>query len=172
MIDWPNISRRYAPLIWRTAYRLVGNDADAADCLQETFLSALRYSQKQEIRNWPAMLQHLVTARALDCLRRRSSANGQAGLSTDWEQLPASGISPEQRVEDAELVNSIRSALARLPAHQSEVFCLRYLNDMSCEEISQELSISTDAVGMALHRARARLRELLVSTSSDAREAR
>ena len=41
MPDWPAIVTEYGPLAWRVAYRLVAHDADAADCVQNTFTRAL-----------------------------------------------------------------------------------------------------------------------------------
>ena len=72
MVDWDAIVSREGPTVWRTVYRLLGNRADAEDCFQETFLSALTFANHQEhIRNPRALLQRFATARALDRLRRR-----------------------------------------------------------------------------------------------------
>ena len=165
MIDWPAISRDYGPLVWRTGYRLLTSGADAADCYQETFLSALDVSRRQDVRNWPGLLQRLATARALDILRRRKSRPDHASRSTDvdWEQVRSTEAAPPQRAMDAELMESLRHALAKLPPQQAEVFCLRELNGLSYEEIAEETGTSIDGVGVTLHRAKKRLRELLVS---------
>ena len=46
MVNWDNIVAQHGPLVWRTAYRLVGCDADAADCYQEAFAAALLISRR------------------------------------------------------------------------------------------------------------------------------
>src|SRR5688572_3193886 len=163
MIDWPAISRDYGPLVWRTGYRLLASAADAADCYQETFLSALDVSRRQDVRNWPGLLQRLATARALDILRRRRSRPDQASPSndTDWEQVRSCEPDPSQRAADAELMESLRDALTKLPPQQGEAFCLRELNGLSYEEIAEETGMSVAGVGVTLHRAKGRLRELL-----------
>ena len=71
MLNWDNIVALNGPLVWRTAYRLVGCEADAADCYQEAFAAALSISRRESVRNWPALLQKLATVHALDRLRRR-----------------------------------------------------------------------------------------------------
>ena len=71
VIDWQGIVKKHGPLIWQTAYRLLGNHADAADCFQETFVSALQFSRRQRVRNFSALLAWLATARAIDRLRQR-----------------------------------------------------------------------------------------------------
>ena len=172
MVDWQEISQQYGPLVWRTAYRLLGSDADAADCFQETFLSALGISRRQQVQNWAALLQHLATARALDCLRRRKREVTRFPEPPNWELVPSTYLGPERLAQDSELLQALRSALTQLPAQQSEVFCLRHLNNLKYEEIADELGISVDGVGMALHRARGRLRELLVWACPVQREKR
>lgn len=162
MIDWQAISRQYGPLVWRTGYRLLGSDADAADCFQETFLSALDVSKRQEVKNWPGLLQRLATMRALDLLRKRKRERRSRVEASEWEQVASDEIGPDRQVQDAELMEGLRAAITKLPAQQGEVFCLRHLNGLSYEEIADEMGMSVDGVGVSLHRAKGRLRELLV----------
>ena len=69
--EWTLLVREHSPLVWQAVYRLTAHHADAADCMQETFLAAWKVARRQAVRNWPALLQHLATARAVDHLRRR-----------------------------------------------------------------------------------------------------
>lgn len=170
MIDWQAISRQYGPLVWRTGYRLLGTDADAADCFQETFLCALDVSKKQEVKNWPGLLQRLATTRALDLLRKRKREMRSRVDSAEWDLVASDQLTPDRQAQDAEQMESLRRAVARLPEQQGEVFCLRHLNGLSYEEIAQETGMSVDGVGVSLHRAKARLRELLVSACAGERK--
>ena len=68
MTDWETIVRQHASVAWRTAYRLLGNDADAWDCVQETFLEAVKIDRRESVRDWSALLCHLATVRSLDLL--------------------------------------------------------------------------------------------------------
>ncbi|MBN2130337.1 MAG: sigma-70 family RNA polymerase sigma factor [Sedimentisphaerales bacterium] len=77
--DWQSIVNEHGPLVWQTAYRLVGNEADAADCLQETFLAALEVSRREEVRNLGGLLVRLATTRAIDSLRRRNRQQRRSG---------------------------------------------------------------------------------------------
>ena len=169
-IDWQAISRLQGPLVWRTAHRLLNCDADAHDCFQETFLSALDVSKKQPIQNWPGLLQRLATTRALDQLRRRKrETRSRAPGEADWDQVASHQLGPDRHAQDAELMDNLRSAVSRLPAQQAEVFCLRHISGLSYEEIAQQLEISVDGVGVSLHRAKHRLRQLLVSACAEER---
>ena len=63
-----------------------------------------------------------------------------------------------------EFAAGLRELLSKLPAREAQVFCLRYLNDMSYRQIANELGIKTNAAGVLLHRAKARLREYFESS--------
>ena len=161
MIDWQVIIKKHGPVVWQTAYRLLGNHADAADCFQETFVSALEFCRRQRVRNFSALLARLATARAIDQLRRRFR-RAQLGASVDSADLvavPSANPDPVQQAQQHELTARLRRLLSQLPPREAQVFCLRYLNDMSYRQIANELGIMTNTAGVLLHRARAKLRE-------------
>ena len=56
-------------------------------------------------------------------------------------------------------------AISLLPPQEAQVFCLRYLNDMSYRQIAKQLDIKTNAAGVLLHRARIKLREYFEQSS-------
>ena len=163
MTDWPSIVDENRQRVWRTAYRLLGNDADAADCLQETFISALQLARREVIRNWPALLQRLATTRALDRLRQRIRQNGCCQTVPEWSAVSSMQPGPDQRAQASELCQRLRLALAQLPAKQAQAFCLRFLEDLSYREIAQHMQIKPEAVGVLLHRARSQLQQLLTT---------
>ncbi|MDB5301749.1 MAG: sigE 1 [Phycisphaerales bacterium] len=160
MADWDGIVSREGPAVWRTAYRLLGNHADAEECFQETFLAALRLAERQPLRDAHAALQRLATARAMDRLRQRYRRRGREEAA-DWETHPGDHPSPGEHAETMELSERLRSALSELPGKQAEAFCLFGLEGWTYQEIAGHLGISVDNVGVLLHRARAKLRTLL-----------
>jgi RNA polymerase sigma-70 factor (ECF subfamily) len=161
VIDWQLIIKEHGSAIWQTAYRLLGNDADAADCFQETFVSALKFCRRQQVRNFPALLTRLATARAIDQLRRRFRRSQSETVPADWTALQSANPCPAQQAQHKELTDSLRESLSKLPSQEAQVFCLRYLNEMSYQQIADELGIKANATGVLLHRARAKLRESL-----------
>lgn len=166
MPDWDRIVEEHGRLVWRTAYRLLGNHADAGDCFQDTFVSALAVARRQRVENWGGLLQRLATARALDRLRNRLRRSGRDGPLDDEADVLSPIPGPPLQAEVRELDQRIRRALAGLPAKQAEAFCLHYLEQWSCGEIGRHLGIAPNAVGSLLHRARAGLRETLRSVAS------
>lgn len=166
-IDWQVIVKRHGPIVWRTAYRLLGNHADAADCFQETFVCALQLCQRQPVRNFAALLARLATARAIDQLRHRlRQAHTRADLN-DRVAVPSGNPDPSQHLQTQELAARLRWAMAQLPEQEAQAFCLRYLNGMSYRLIAKQLGIKANAAGVSLHRARAKLRELLAKSPCD-----
>jgi RNA polymerase sigma-70 factor (ECF subfamily) len=152
--------------VWRTAYRLLANHADTADCFQETFLAALELSRRQPVRNVSGLLVRLATTRAIDRLRQRGRQEHRPTDGGRCQEI-GSGGDPHHEAQTQELVGQLREAIGQLPAQEAKVFCLRYLNDLSYRQIARELSIGTSTVGVALYRAKARLRQALGATQTD-----
>jgi len=159
VIDWQIIIEKHGPAVWQTAYRLLGNDADASDCFQETFVCALEFSRHQRIRNFSALLIRLATTRAIDKLRKRFHRSNNNVASADLVAVPSTNPGPVQMAQRRELIDRLRESLAKLPPAEAQVFCMRYLNDMSYRQIAKDLGIKTNAAGVLLHRARAKLRK-------------
>ena len=161
VIDWEEIVSRHGRIVWNTAYRVLGNHADALDCHQDTFLAAVEFSRRHKVRDWPALLQHLATVRAIDRLRRRMSDGKHRDVIADVSSLATSDPGPAQRAEESELIDCLRQALTELPDNQAAVYCLRCFNDLSYEQIADRLGIGVNHVGVLLHRARGRLQTML-----------
>lgn len=168
MPDWQEILRCYGSVVWRTIYRLLSNRADADECFQETLLASLELSRREEVKNWRALLQRLAAARAVDRLRERYRRRAREQI-TDWSAVSGNTPQPSQDAEQAELAQHLRAALAQIPAQQAEVFCLHVLEGWSYQDIAEQLSLSINSVGVLMHRARKRLRELLALDEEQSR---
>ena len=161
VVDWKTIIKEHGPAVWQTAYRLLGNEADAADCFQDTFVGALELSRRQRVRNFPALLARLATTRAIDQLRRRFRRGRNGIFECSRPEGSDNNPNPAQYAQQQELTGMLKTALVHLQPQEAQVFCLRYLNDMSYRQIAEQLSITTNSAGVLLHRARARLRQSL-----------
>jgi RNA polymerase sigma-70 factor (ECF subfamily) len=161
MTDWSQVVREHGPIVWRIAYRLLDNEVDAADCFQNTFVSAFKLSLQDTIANWPGLLKRLATARALDCLRRRYRESKRFGTLADTDDVVQAGVEPSRQAEAAELAERLREALADLDARQAEVFCLYSLEGFDYRQIAERLDVTVNHVGVLLSRARRQLRESL-----------
>jgi RNA polymerase sigma-70 factor, ECF subfamily len=161
MTDWEIVIGQHIEIVQRTAYRLVGNHADTWDCIQDTFMEAVRMERRESVRNWSALLRHLATVKALDLLRSRFRSRARCNAEVDPAQALSREPDPTRRAEASELADRLRSAVTQLPRRQAEVFCLSCFEQMSSEEVAERLGISPTAARMALFRARDNLRRLL-----------
>jgi RNA polymerase sigma-70 factor (ECF subfamily) len=161
VINWQMIVEEHGSAVWQTAYRLLGNHADAADCFQETFVCALELSRRQRIRNFRPLLARLATTRAIDQLRRRMRHSEPNGDQVRLADVQAGCPGPVQCAQDNELAGQLRESILKLPPTEAQAFCLRFLNDMSYKDIARELGIKAGAAGILLHRARAKLKDAL-----------
>jgi len=157
--DWAALLRAHGPLVWRTAYRLLNNEADAADCFQRTFLGAVKLAATAPVRHWPAVLVRLSTARALEALRSRHRDRGRMTPLT--EDPPGGATDPLETAAAAELAEGLRAALATIDPRQAEAFCLVCLEGLTNQEAATQLGVTANHVGVLLHRARVALRERL-----------
>jgi RNA polymerase sigma-70 factor (ECF subfamily) len=165
--DWQEIVKDCGPVVWRTAYRLLGNHADTADCFQDTFLAALEVSRRQPVRNIAGLLVRLATTRAIDRLRQRGRQERRQANDHEGETRGDNRPDPAGQAQTQELAGQLREAIGRLPPQEAKVFCLRYLSEMSYRQIAGELDIGINAVGVSLYRAKARLREALAPVQSE-----
>jgi RNA polymerase sigma-70 factor (ECF subfamily) len=155
--DWDRIVREHGPLVFATAWRILGHTADAEDVVQDVFLQVHQMQQANPVRCWPALLRRLAACRALDRLRQR-----RATLRLDGLALASAHDGPEAVLMERELGERLRQALTQLPPREGAVFCLRYFDDLSYQQIAESLHIRPGAVATALHKARARLEALLL----------
>lgn len=159
--DWQAIVEDYGPLVWQTAYRLLGNHADTADCFQETFLAAFEVSCRQQVRKVPGLLVRLATTRAIDRLRQKNRHEKHKEDAPDRHDRTSDRPDPVSHLQTREQTRQLRQAIGQLPPQEAKVFCLRYLSEMSYVQIARDLNMRVNAVGVSLHRAKAKLREAL-----------
>lgn len=161
MTDWSQIVEQHGTAVWRTVQRLLGNEADAADCFQNVFLSALEVSRKERVESWPALLQTLANARSLDCLRRRYRKLDRLTGPLQTEPSDVRRGDPVDITTGRELAEELRRALAEIDDREAEVFCLSCLQGRSYRDIADQLDVTVNHVGVLLNRARSNLRDRL-----------
>jgi RNA polymerase sigma-70 factor (ECF subfamily) len=150
--DWDAIVRNHGQMVYGTAWRILGHAADTEDVVQEVFLEAHRLQGGVAVRNWGGLLRRLATFRALDRLRQRKHC-----CPLEQELPVGPDDEPEAAAIGHELAERLRRAVAQLPEREGTVFCLRYFDELTYEQIASSLEITVGAVGQALHKARTKL---------------
>ncbi|MGH9487419.1 MAG: sigma-70 family RNA polymerase sigma factor [Terriglobales bacterium] len=161
---------RYEHRIFRLAQRLMGNEADAEDVLQETFLKVFtklhQFQQQSRLYTW---IVRIAVNQALMKLRRRRSnlvpldeeiATEEGPIARDFADLRPG---PEQQLQTSELGAILQRSLESLSLPYRLVFQLRDVEELSTAETAEALQISEAAVKSRLLRARLQLRENLKS---------
>lgn len=154
--NWYVLVRTWGPMVYSAAWRVLGHEADAEDVTQDVFTEALGHWQRNQVRNWGAWLRRLTVCRAIDRLRQRKPMVCMNEIAE-----PIIVNAPEAGLERRELADQLRQALHYLTEHEAAIFCLRYFEELSYDEIAKALTMDTAAVGMTLHRAKAKLAERL-----------
>lgn len=149
-------------MVWKTAYRLLGNEADTNDCFQDVFLTAVQVSRRETIRNLPALLCRLATNKAIDLLRIRMRCTE---TPMDCDTCPDKSPDSARVLENRELADRLRQALTGLPELEAQAFCMQTFNELSYRQIAAQLQVKTGYVGALISRAREKLQRLLSSAA-------
>ena len=159
----------YSAPIYRLGLRMLGNEQDAEDVLQNTFLSALthlaNFEGRSSVLTW---LYRIAVNEALMVLRRgRPEVNiDDNDLSDDSDNLSPSqfvdwGALPENELLSAEGKQALDAAIRNLPENLRVVFLLRDIQELSIKDTADALGITEANVKIRLLRARLSLREQL-----------
>lgn len=140
-------------LVFRTAYRVTGNAADAEDVLQTVFLRLLRRGPGSDpLENPEGYFRRAAVNTALDVIRSRQS-DATVSLSDE--------IAARQQPDVSSLRQTLARAIAQLKPRSAEIFALRFIEGLSNQEIAETLGISQVLVAVIIHRTRQQLRKQL-----------
>jgi RNA polymerase sigma-70 factor, ECF subfamily len=155
---------RHSQPIFRLAYRMTGNEHDADDVLQETFLRAYRQLGRFEDRaNFGTWLHRIAVNCALDLLRSRGRIDRYRSADPEEAEMTAASSDPQQDrlLLSAELRDQVAAAMERLSGNERTAFVLRHFEGMPVEEIGKTLGIQVNAAKHTIFRAVRKLRESL-----------
>ena len=170
--DWAFelVLRRYGSRMLATARRLLRNDEDARDAVQEAMLSAFRavgqFAGNAQIGSW---LHRIVVNAALMRLRSRKR-KPEASIEELLPSYLSDGhraasahdeLFPDEVLEKAQLLCLLRECAAELPEVYRQVYLLRDVEEMSSEDVAALIGITPNAVKIRLHRGRQALMTLV-----------
>jgi RNA polymerase sigma-70 factor (ECF subfamily) len=160
--------RRHSQLIYRTLAAILGNPADAQDAMQDTLLSAFKhlggFQGRSKFSTW---LVSIARNSALQRLRRgkpmESLDEGECGDDGNFRprQVRAWQDDPEECHSKSEMRQLVERGILALPARYRVVVMLRDIQQLSTDEVAQQLGLSVPAVKTRLLRGRLMLREWL-----------
>jgi RNA polymerase sigma-70 factor (ECF subfamily) len=159
--SWDDIVRTHADRVYRLAYRLSGNRADAEDLTQETFVRVFRSLANYTPGTFEGWLHRITTNLFLDMARRRAKIRFDALADDAGDRLASDEPGPERVYEQNNLDPEIQRALDALPADFRAAVVLCDLEGLTYEEIALTLDIKVGTVRSRIHRGRVLLREVL-----------
>jgi len=161
---------RHSRSVFRLAFRMTGNEQDAEDVVQESFLRAYKQLDRFESRaNFGTWLYRITANCSVDLMRSKQARHDQSrGESLDAaEQMPAGNLpSPQRLAESAEIEARVQHALGELSPLERAAFTLRHYEGRSIEEISATLDLGTSAAKHSVFRAVKKLRAALAPLRS------
>jgi len=161
----------YAGTLYRVAYSVLRNAADAEDAVQEAFVRVLRHRDMlAEVRDQRVWLIRIVWNVVLDRKRRMKTRPETDDVAELARVLPATGLSAEERVAAAQHHAHVLACVEQLPAKERQVLMLSAFEELSSVEIASVLGVSESSVRSRLFRARNLMAGLLGHARSVGRE--
>ncbi|GGJ19051.1 RNA polymerase sigma factor [Paenibacillus hunanensis] len=144
--------------VYKTAYYILNNEQDALDAAQEALIRIYTkigsYEEKAQFKTW---VQRIVTNICIDKFRRNKPT-----VSIEEHEMVFEGHDDvEHEVMRAYTSSDVREAINQLPEHHRTVIVLRYIQDLSYNEIADCLDLPLNTVKSYLFRARQQLQSLL-----------
>ncbi len=166
--------RRYRDKVYRLSYKILRHEDDAAEALQDAFMSAYRGLPRFKVEStFSTWLYRIATNASLMKYRKRrdhhvsldqSQSNDEGAETLD---VPDWSSQPLQELLDSETRGVMEQGVERLPEDLRTVFLLRDVEGLSNAEVAEILKLTVAAVKSRLHRARIVLRDRLNRYFSD-----
>ncbi len=159
---------RHSRSVFGLAFRMCGNEQDAEDLVQETFLRAYKQLNRFDGRSaFGTWLYRICANCTLDLLRSRKSrkevrAHTAEGATTSWlEAVAARDPGPERLTHSREIAGLLEPALKQLSEMERTAFVLRHYEGCDIEEIARALGVQANAAKHSVFRAVQKLRRAL-----------
>lgn len=163
---------RYQNRLYNAVYRLVNNEADATDVVQETLLSA--YAALQTFRGeceWYTWIYRIALNAAINLKRKQFSlvSLGHGDRDRGWLDPPdlSPANRPNHQLEKIEEEQLVQDALNRLPDEYRLALVLKEIEGLSYHDIAEILAVPIGTVRSRLHRARLKLRQWLLEEEDE-----
>lgn len=157
---WLKLVTRYEKPIFNYAYRMVSNQDDAKDLMQEIFISVFRnlssYRGEGSFKGW---IFRIANYRCIEFYRRKKPQQGLDDTPELENDNP--GFCPEEVTQLAQQGGHLVKAMAQLPVNQKVVVELKFFENFTFDEIADQLGISSNTAKSRMYSALAKLKTLL-----------
>jgi RNA polymerase sigma-70 factor (ECF subfamily) len=157
---WLKLVKRYEKLVYNYALRMVSNQDDALDLMQDTFLSVFRslstFRGESSFKSWMLKIAHY---RCIEFYRRRKKTVDldavPEAFNEEGENCPELSVVSQQQGED------LVGAMSQLPVNQRAVIEMKFFQFLTFEDIAKQLGISTNTVKSRLYAGLGKMKQVL-----------
>ena len=160
--DVESLFKTYYTQMYHLALTLLFDEAESKDVVSEVFASLLSGSTIVRADNAKAFLLASVRHRCLNVLQHKQVQERFARLLTDGTDTLISGNTVEEQMQMEELMHYVRENLSPM---EQNVFQLRYLREMTCQEVAEALNVSRQTVHNHLKQSVEKIRKYFNSNS-------
>ncbi|CAM4010751.1 RNA polymerase sigma factor SigW [Mesobacillus zeae] len=158
----------YRDKVFQLCYRMLGDRHEAEDIAQEAFIRAFininSFNQNLKFSSW---IYRIATNLCIDRIRKKkpdyfldAEVPGTEGL-TMYSQISSDTVLPEDELESLELQDEVQKEISKLPEKYRMAIVLKYIEELSLNEISEILDLPLGTVKTRIHRGREALRQQL-----------
>lgn len=159
--SWDEIVAQHSDRVYRLAYRLTGNTADAEDLTQDVFVRVFRSLSTYSPGTFEGWLHRITTNLFLDGARRKQRIRFDALSDERAARLSTPKGVPHEEFADQRFEDDVEAALAQLPPDFRAAVVLCDIEGLSYDEIAEILDAKLGTVRSRIHRGRAMLRDAL-----------
>ncbi len=157
---------RYGKYCYSIAYNILADNADAEECVNDTYIDAWNSMPPHRPSVLSTFLGKITRRISIDRWRKRSAGKRGGGeIPLALEELSecvADRITVECKADSLELAYAVNSFVCSLPLKEQQVFLCRYWYMDSVESIGRQFGFSQSKVKSMLYRTRAKLRAYLI----------
>ncbi|MEI2821015.1 MAG: RNA polymerase sigma factor SigE [Marmoricola sp.] len=159
--SWEEIVTTHSARVFRLAYRLTGNVADAEDLTHETFIRVFRSLDRYQPVTFEGWLHRITTNLFLDSARRKQRIRFDALTDEGTARLASRGPATDSAYLDTQFDEDIEAALQSLSPDFRAAVVLCDVEGLTYEEIGEVLGLKLGTVRSRIHRGRSLLRKAL-----------
>lgn len=160
--DFALLIDRYKNKAFSMLKRMLRNDSDAEEVLQDCFLKAYKalnnFNGDAKFSTWFYRIVYNTALTKLSSKKRKIESE-MTSIDEHYDIADSSINISEQFSDSTELINKM---IEKLPPSYSTVINLFYMEEMSCEEISKVMNTSVSNVKVMLHRSRSALKDIII----------
>ncbi|MGZ4106332.1 MAG: RNA polymerase sigma factor SigW [Tumebacillaceae bacterium] len=156
----------YKDKLYNLGYRMMGNPQEAEDVAQEAFMRAFanlaKYNNSHKFSTW---IYRIATNLCIDKMRKKKAdfsldaeLPGEDSGGDMYTRIAAPDRTPEEEVVRAETQEEVQRAIEALPENYRAAVILKYMHDLSLQEIADILEVPVSTVKTRIHRGREALR--------------